>query len=85
MHLVRLQRMAVEILETGEVLVRRPDREELLSIRDGAWSYDKLIAASEALAERAHKLRSKSRLPSEPDHAALNRLCADIVEEVLRA
>jgi predicted nucleotidyltransferase len=85
MHLVRLQRMAIEILQTGRVLVRRPDREELLSIRDGAWSYDELVAASETLAGRAQGLRSASKLPSEPDHKALNRLCAEIVEEVLRA
>jgi predicted nucleotidyltransferase len=85
MHLVRLQRMAIEILERGGVHVRRADREELLAIRDGAWSYDELLAASEAMTERVQALRAKPRLPLEPDYDALNRLCAEIVEEVLRA
>ena len=85
MHLVRLQRMAIEILERGDVHVRRADREELLAIRDGAWSYEDLVAAAESMTERTHVLRSQSKLPSEPDHAALNQLCAEIVEEVLRA
>jgi hypothetical protein len=44
MRLVRLQRMAIEILDHGEVRVRRPDRDELLAIRGGALSYDELLA-----------------------------------------
>jgi uncharacterized protein len=36
MHLVRLHRMALETLESGSVTVYRPDRDELLAIRDGA-------------------------------------------------
>ena len=48
MHLVRLMRMAKEILVEGTVRVKRPDAEELKGIRDGAWSYDTLI-------EWAHK------------------------------
>ncbi len=43
MHLVRLLRMGVEALRTGEVIVKRPDADELLAIRDGAWSYDEIV------------------------------------------
>ncbi|MDD9942392.1 MAG: nucleotidyltransferase domain-containing protein [Myxococcales bacterium] len=85
MHLVRLQRMATEILETGEVRVRRQDREELLQVRDGAWSYDALIEHSEALTRRVAELKPSSALPTEPDQDALNVLCVEIVAEVLRA
>ena len=41
-HLVRLLRMGKEIMGEGKVKVYRPDREELLAIRRGAWSYDEL-------------------------------------------
>ena len=85
MHLVRLQRMAMEILETGEVRVRRPDREELLQVRDGAWSYDDLIERSEAMTQRVEELRGRSALPEDPDYDVLNALCVEIVEGVLRA
>ena len=44
MHLVRLMRMAEEILSTGQVLVKRPDAKELLDIRGGAWKLDDLLA-----------------------------------------
>lgn len=39
-HLFRLLRMCREILETGEVIVERPDAKELLEIRDGKMSYE---------------------------------------------
>ena len=44
-HLVRLLRMGREIVETGSVHVWRGDRDadELLAIRAGAWSYDRLM------------------------------------------
>ena len=38
MHLVRLLRMAEEVLQEGIVRVKRPDAKELLAIRDGAWT-----------------------------------------------
>ena len=49
-HLVRLLRMALEIVGTGEVHVWRGDRDadELRAIRDGAWSYDALIDFAES-------------------------------------
>lgn len=43
MHLVRLMRMGQELLQTGELIVKRPDAEELLAIRQGRWSYEKLL------------------------------------------
>ena len=84
MHLVRLQRMAIEILERGEVRVRRPDAEELLAIRDGALSYDELVEQAETLTQRIDEATARSVLPEEPDEDALSALCVEIVEEVLR-
>ena len=83
MHLVRLSRMAVEILETGQVHVRRDDREELLAVRDGAWSYDALIERSEGLRARIASAKERSSLPDDAHEAGLDALCADLVEEVL--
>jgi len=83
MHLVRLQRMAVEVLETGVLVVTRPDRDELLAIRDGAWTFADLEAADAELGHRIDRASSASVLPDEPDDDALDALCADIVGEVL--
>lgn len=43
MHVVRLLRTAEEALSTGEVLVKRPDAEELLAIRNGAWTFNEMM------------------------------------------
>lgn len=84
MHLVRLSRMAIEILETGEVRVRREeDRDELLAIRDGAWTYDALVEEAERLKARIADARARSALPEAPDEAAIDRLCVALVGEVL--
>lgn len=74
MHLVRLMRMCAEILGGKGVLVKRPDAEELLSIRRGAWSYDHLIQWAEKQDEEMEKLISMTKLPKEPDFEKLNDL-----------
>jgi hypothetical protein len=83
-HLVRLLRMGLEILETGIVRVRRPDREELLAIRNGGWSYEVLIESVEALEHRVTRAAERSALPEVPDDTLLERLCVEIVESELR-
>lgn len=83
MHLVRLLRMGAEILSDGGVCVRRPDREELLAVRDGAWPYDELLEHSERLSKRVEETAVTSALPEEPDTASLDALCQALVEEVL--
>ncbi len=84
-HLVRLLRMGLEILRSGTVHVHRHDREELLAIRAGSWSYDALLAHAEALQAEVPAAVASSPLPESPDVEALDRLCVQIVEEVLRA
>lgn len=85
MHLVRLLTMAEEIMTTGEVHVRRKDRERLLSIRDGSWPYEKLVEWATAKdAELEALYEASSVLPKKPDRAKLDELCRDLVEESFR-
>ncbi len=85
MHLVRLQRMAVEMLLEETVHVRRDDRRELLAIRDGAWSYDELLEQCERLETNINQAAAQSKLPDAPDETTLEGLCVSIAEEVLDA
>lgn len=82
MHLVRLLRMCTEILETGKIYVNRThiDREELLEIRNGAWSYDRLIEHAESLQERCKAAAKTSTLPESVDMEWLNTVCMSLVE-----
>ncbi|MCU0656572.1 MAG: nucleotidyltransferase domain-containing protein [Polyangiaceae bacterium] len=84
MHLVRLMKMCKEIMETGHVQVKRPDREELLAIRNGTWTYEQLIAWAEESEKGMDELYKKSKLPHSPDRKALDALCVEMVEASLR-
>jgi uncharacterized protein len=80
-HLVRLIRMCREVLTTGKVIVKRPDREELLTIRNGAWSYEKLIDFAETEEIALNELYNTSTvLPKVPDKDKLDRLAIELVE-----
>ena len=82
MHLLRLLRMAVEILTTGEVLVRRPDAEELKAVRRGSLTFDALLEQAEGLGSRLKALAEASALPARPDEDRLNVFCAELVAAV---
>jgi predicted nucleotidyltransferase len=84
MHLIRLLRMAAEILSTARVLVRRPDADELLAVRRGALPFDDLLAQADALGRRIEQLAETSVLPARPDQQALNAFCASLVAQVHR-
>ena len=81
MHLVRLMRMCREILTGQGVIVKRPDREELLAIRGGAWSYERLVEWAETEDAQLEELVKQSPLPKSPDRQKLDRLCIDIVQK----
>lgn len=84
MHLVRLLKMAKEILTTGEVHVRRPDAQELLAIRYGERQYEEIIAWAEAADAELAELYEKSTLRHSPDLAAIDEIYREIVCEYWR-
>lgn len=79
MHLVRLVRMCREILETGKVIVKRPDADELLSIRNGAWSYEQLREWATTEDAKLEECAKTSKLPKSPDVEAIDRECVSII------
>lgn len=83
-HLIRLYRMGEEILSTGKVNVWREDREELLSIRRGAWSYDQVIEYVKDKNEQLNTLYQTSLLKREPDRKKIENLTVEIIESYLR-
>ena len=83
MHLMRLMRMGVEILETSEVRVRRPDAEELLAVRQGALTFDALMEETARLEAALLAAEGATSLPERPDEDVLDAACAQIVESAL--
>ncbi|MEZ4227255.1 MAG: nucleotidyltransferase domain-containing protein [Polyangiaceae bacterium] len=80
-HLVRLMRTGIEVLDTGDLRVRRPDAHELMKIRDGQYSYDELVAETECLEAAMKTAADSSMLPADVDHAALNELLFALLME----
>lgn len=78
-HLVRLLRMGREILSEGKVIVKRPDREELLAIRNGLWSYDRLIDYADQMEKEITALYETSKLRTRPNTNRLDTLCQNLV------
>ena len=92
-HLVRLMRMGYEIITTGRVIVNRTgvDASELLAIKNGSWSFDKVMefkAEMEGKLE-AEYLRQKklfaggkpTPLPREVNKVKLNELYHQLYNE----
>ena len=81
MHLVRLCRMAEEILRDGVVLVRRPDAEELRGILRGEWEYEQIEAIADGLDVRLDVLYKESKLRDAPDRKRIAELYRSICEQ----
>lgn len=80
MHLFRLLRMGEEILREGKVQVFRPDAEWLLSVRDGALSYEEVLAMAAHHQVRLKDLVESSPLPDRPDVEAADALLIRLQE-----
>lgn len=75
MHTFRLLLMAQEIATTGEIHVKRHDRDTLLAIKAGQFSYEERVEKAEALLESIEIAFRQSTLPEEVNKtAALNAL-----------
>lgn len=82
MHTFRLLDMAQEILQDGKINVKRENREELLSIRNGEWEYDELILKANEKMEQVEKVFLHSNLPSAPDQNKIDQTLVDIRTEL---
>jgi predicted nucleotidyltransferase len=78
-HLIRLLRTGLEILSGEGLLVRRPDAEELMAIRKGAYTYDKLMEESEKLRTAIDEAYKTSTLPKAPPFDDIDAVLYDIL------
>ena len=74
MHCIRLTRMAIEIVEQKKVIVRRPDAEELLRIRNGEAEYEDLLNEAERSIKLLDELYANSDLPDKIDPKFVNNI-----------
>ena len=82
-HLIRLLRMGREFLSLGKLLVERPDAEQLLEIKRGEWSLDRVKREAEKLFDQIRYAFVYSSLPADIDMEAVNRLCVEAAKMAL--
>lgn len=80
-HLIRLLRQGIEFLETGQLIVERPDRGELIQIKHGEWSIEKVKREADVLFSRMEEAYRKSALPEAPDLISIEKLVQKILIE----
>jgi len=78
-HLIRLLRMGIEALQTGQLQVKRPDADELLQIKHGAYTLDYVQDMANDLFQQCHDAKEACTLPEKPDPELVNQLCVDVV------
>jgi len=80
-HLIRLLRMGIEFLTEGTMHVERADAPELLSIKRGEWSLEKVKAEAERLFQLSQEAYVRSTLPPEPDRDRAECLCVEMISQ----
>lgn len=84
---IRLLRVGMEALSTGKIIIDRTgvDAEELRSIRQGAWSYEKVEEYAKDAEKKIMELyKTSSVLPKYPDREKIDKLCVEVVDQYLR-
>lgn len=80
-HLIRLLKMAIEYLDTGELKVyREKDAAEIINIKLGRWPLADVQKYAEELFKSANLAYETSALPNDPDLEAINKLSIAITQ-----
>lgn len=80
-HTIRLLRMGVEFLQTGELQVWRDDAAELLEIKRGGWPLERIEDETERLFKIAGEEHEKSKLPERPDRGYAEKLLVELIRD----
>jgi hypothetical protein len=78
MHCVRMLETAIDAANTGEILLRRPNREFLLGIRRGEVDYDEIIELIKVREAEMNEAFDRSDLPDDVDTEMAHNLILEI-------
>lgn len=82
-HLIRLLRMGMEFLTTGEMNVMRHDSGQLIDIKQGLYTLDQIKVLAEDLFKKTEEAFMRSTLPNRPDYEKANKLLIETIEGCL--
>ncbi|MDY0931544.1 nucleotidyltransferase domain-containing protein [Chryseobacterium sp. CFBP8996] len=78
MHTIRLLQSCEQIFKTDSLQIRVENREELLDIKVGNWSYENVMNKAEVLIKSIEHHHSKSNLPDTPDLEKTTKILVEI-------
>ena len=82
-HCIRLLKMGMEFLTTGELNVFRDDAPYLLEIKRGKWTLDQVKKEAKRLFNLADEAYIRSKLPNKPDVPAIEKIVMGIILEYI--
>ncbi len=82
MHTFRLLAMAEEIGRMCALHVKRPDRDFLLSIKQGEYNYEELVRKAEMKLSEIKSIYKAAPLPERPDMNLIERLLVELREDL---
>ena len=85
MHLIRLQKMCIQLLTTGIIeTYREKDLSLLMDIRNGLIPYNELFEMSNKLEQEFQYAKENSILSEQPDYKKIEELVIEIKKKLLR-
>lgn len=82
-HLIRILKMGIDFLVTGELVVDREEKHQLIEIKKGLWSLERVQGWADTLFDSLEKAYINCKLPAKPDRKAVNELLVEMTEERL--
>jgi len=83
MHIVRLLKEGEELLTTGHLTFPRPEAMLLRDARSGKYTLDEMKEIIGDMESKFDEFERKSPLPHSPDKEFVDRLCVELVENLL--
>ncbi|SEW33042.1 Predicted nucleotidyltransferase [Chryseobacterium wanjuense] len=84
MHTIRLLQSCEQIFKTNSLNIRVENRDELLDIKAGNWSYENVMKKAEHLIKSIEYYHSISTLPDFPDLEKTTKILIDIREDLYK-
>jgi len=78
MHGLRLLYECLELMQHGRITLPRPERDLLIKIRSGEWTFERVLGQAQRLFKDVEEAVASSPLPEKVDRTAISRLLAKV-------